>query len=93
MSNTKTLAAEDLRQFTGTETWYRHPLNPSVLYTDGVQYLAYHGSAYWLVDTIAIAQLYVKVLAEEEFQVWTLKVNPDFTALLICDDGNGPYRV
>ena len=89
MTSTKTLTAEALRQFTGSETWYRHPLNQKVLYTDGVQYLAYHGGAYWLLDTIAISQAHVKVVAAEEFQVWTLKVNPDSTALLTCDDGNG----
>ena len=89
MTNIKTLTAEALYQFTGTETWYRHSLNPKVLYTDGVQYLAYHGGAYWLLDTIAIAQAHVKVVAAEEFQVWTLKINPDCSASIACDDGNG----
>lgn len=88
MTNTKTLTADDLHQFSGTETWYRHSLNPKVLYTDGVQYLAYHGGAYWLLDSIAIAQAHVRAVMKEEFQVWTLKVNPDSTALLTCSDGN-----
>lgn len=89
MTNTKTLTAEALYQFTGTETWYRHSLNPKVLYTDGVQYLAEYGGAYWLLDTIAIAQVHVKVVAAEEFQLWTLTVNPDCSAVITCDDGNG----
>jgi hypothetical protein len=89
MSNTKTLTAKDLRQFSGTETWFRHSLNRKVLYTEGAQYLAEHGGAYWLLDSIAITQAHVPAVAAEEFQTWTLKVNPDFTALLTCDNGNG----
>ncbi len=88
MSNTKTLTAKDLLQFSGSENWYRHSLNRKVLYTDGAQYLAEQGGAYWLLDSIAIAQTHVKAVKAEEFQVWTLKVNPDSTALLTCDDGN-----
>ena len=88
MSNTKTLTAKDLLQFSGSENWYRHSLNRKVLYTDGAQYLAEQGGAYWLLDSIAIAQAHVKAVKAEEFQVWTLKVNPDSTALLTCDDGN-----
>ena len=88
MSNTKTLTAKDLLQFSGSENWYRHSLNRKVLYTDGAQYLAEQGGAYWLLDSIAIAQAHVKAVKAEEFQVWTLKVNSDSTALLTCDDGN-----
>ncbi len=88
MTNTKSLTANELQQFTGTENWYRHQLNPNVLYTDGVQYLASQGGAYWLLDTIAITQAHVKAVAAEEFQVWKLKVNPDCSALLTCEDGN-----
>ncbi|MGC4087269.1 MAG: hypothetical protein QM756_05055 [Polyangiaceae bacterium] len=35
------------------------------------------------------AQAHVKAVAAEEFQVWTLKVNTDHSALLTCEDGNG----
>ena len=88
MSNTKTLTAKALRQFSGSENWYRHSLNRKVLYTDGAQYLAEQGEAYWLLDSIAIAQAHVKAVKAEQVQVWTLKVNPDSTALLTCEDGN-----
>ena len=88
MTDTQTLTATALRQFTGSETWYRHQLNRLVLYTEGAQYLAQHGGAYWLLATIAIAQTHNKAVAAQPFQVWTLKVNPDSTGLLTCDDGN-----
>lgn len=83
------LSAADLRQFTGTETWYRHPLVRSVLYTDGAKYVADHGGAYWLLDAIACAQLGETRVAREPFQLWTLQVHADHTATLTCEDGNG----
>jgi hypothetical protein len=88
MANTKTLTEDDLRQFTGTETWFRHPLNRNVLYTEGAQFIAEHGSAYWLLDAIALAQLSEKRVMAEPFQVWVLKVREDHTATLACGDGN-----
>ena len=83
------LTDADLRQFTGSENWYRHALNRNVLYTDGAKYVADHASAYWLLDEIALAQVGERVVRAEEFQVWTLTVNADRSALLTCDDGNG----
>ncbi len=89
MTDTKTLDAADLRQFTGSENWYRHGLVRDVLYTDGAKYLAEHGEAYWLLDQIALAQ-HDKRLAREEFQLWKLIVEQDGdSAVLTCDDGNG----
>jgi hypothetical protein len=84
----KTLTKTDIRQFTGSEHWYRHSLVRKVLYTDGVQYVAEHGGAYWLTDEIALAQGFDKAVAAEPFQVWDLRVNADHTATLTCTDGN-----
>ena len=83
----KSLAKADLEQFTGTEQWYRHPLVRKVLYTDGAQYVAEHGSAYWLLDEIAFAQSR-PTIAAEKFQLWLLSVNEDRSAVLTCEDGN-----
>jgi hypothetical protein len=85
----KTLAADDLRQFIGTEHWYRHGAVPEILYTDGAKYLADRGQAYWLLDEIALAQRSQPAAAGEAFQLWTLAVNPDRTATLSFGDGNG----
>jgi hypothetical protein len=89
MTDTKTLNKSDLHQFTGSETWYRHSLVRDVLFTDGAKYVADKGGAYWLIDEIALAQRYEKDVIGEEFQLWKLSVNPDHTATLTCDDGNG----
>jgi hypothetical protein len=85
----KTLNAADLAQCTGTEQWYRQSIHRAVLYTDGAQYVAEHGGAYWLLDEIALIQPYDPKVAGEEFQVWTLTVHSDQTATLTCGDGNG----
>lgn len=44
----------ELTQFHGTEKWRRHPLNPRVLHTDGVEHFAYAAGAYWFIDAIAL---------------------------------------
>lgn len=75
-------------QFTGTENWYRHSIDLNILYTDGIQYLAHHGGAYWLIDKIALMQNHPR-FKKQEFQVWILKTNlTKNTAVLICEDGN-----
>ncbi len=84
----ETLTKADLAQFTGTEQWYRHPLVRSLLYTDGIKYMATKAGAYWLIDEIAFMQQHPGV-KNQSFQVWKLKVNLEkSTALLICEDGN-----
>ncbi len=89
MTTTPTLSTADLRQFTGSEHWYRHALNRQVLFTDGAKYVADAGGAYWLLDEIALAQRYDARVAAEAFQCWKLAVRPDQTATLTCEDGNG----
>jgi hypothetical protein len=89
MTESKALNAADLRQFTGSEHWYRHCINRAVLFTDGAKYVADTAEAYWLLDEIALIQPYEKSVAGEGFQVWKLQVNPDQSAVLTCEDGNG----
>lgn len=79
------ITQSDLAQFTGTEKWYRHPLAPSITYTDGVRFLAENAGAYWLLDEIALAQWQPKVKAEL-FQFWKLAVAGS-RAVLTCADG------
>ena len=83
------LTAADLLQFTGTEQWHRHGIVRDVLFTDGAKYVADAGGAYWLLDAIALVQRGSNRVAAEAFQVWKLTVNPDHSATLSCDDGNG----
>ncbi len=89
MTTTKSFSRASLRQFTGSENWYRHALNRAVLFTDGAKYVADSAGAYWLLDEIALAQRYEPAVAGEGFQLWKLTVTPDNTATLTCEDGNG----
>lgn len=89
MTSSKTFSRDELRRFTGSETWHRHGLVRSVLYTDGAKYVADSAGAYWLLDEIALAQKGEPAVAGEEFQLWKLAVKPDHTATLACEDGNG----
>ena len=82
------LSVQDLKQFTGSQTFYRHPLSGGRVYTEGVQYLAIAGSAYWLIDAILCPQPHHPALRSAEFQVWTLSVGADKSATLICTDGD-----
>jgi hypothetical protein len=87
---TATLTTADLSQFSGSENWYRHNLNSEILYTDGAQYVAEAGGAYWLLDEIALANRYQRQVKAEEFQVWTLTRDKSGNgATLDCGDGNG----
>lgn len=85
---TKTLNEADLRQFTGSEHWYRHGLVRTVVFTDGAKHVADAGGAYWLLDEIATGQ-HIKEVAAQRFQVWKLAVQADHSATLTCEAGNG----
>jgi hypothetical protein len=88
MKTTAKLSPADLRQFTGTENYYRHALNTNILFTDGAKYVADRGGAYWLLDLIAIAQRYEKRLSRQPFQVWALAVRADRSVTIRVEDGN-----
>lgn len=79
----------DLRQFTGTERYYRHTLSGRAFkYTDGVKYLADTAGAYWLIDEIVFSNQAEIEQECEGFQSWKLKLGENNTAVLTCDDGN-----
>lgn len=88
------LAEADLAQFTGTSTYYQHPLG--IRYTEGVQYLAECGGAYWLIDAIASWQSDPRVSQDrmlQQIQFWKLTVNDDRSALLVCERDEGDIVV
>lgn len=78
------LTQHDLDQFTGTDIWYRHPLNSEMFYTEGVQYFAEAGGAYWLLDIIA-TEIF-QLLRKEAFISIRVDVK-DGKAKITADDG------
>lgn len=89
MTESSRLDPHTLAQFTGSETFYRFGLRGDVLITEGVKYVADTAGAYWLLDSIAIANVYESKVGAEEFQLWVLTVGDDASGSLVCDDGNG----
>ena len=81
-----TLTQSDLGQFIGTTQYFRHFLG--LKYTDGVQYMAQAGGAFWLIDVIASYR------RKEPFQVWELKVKPDNSCVVTMrEDTDQPTKV
>lgn len=77
---------QELRQFSGSETIYKHNLSRGT-YTEGVRHVAQELGAYWLLDYIFSVQFSTEVVGQE-FQVWKLKTGDESEATLILEDGN-----
>lgn len=76
----------DLSQFTGTEEWYRHILQRSFLYTEGVKYFCEKAEAYWFLDDFLALQVF-PLQQRSPFLVVELKVE-NGKAEIIVTDGN-----
>ena len=96
----KNINHEDLRQFTGDLKRFAHPLNPNVIYTPGIQFLAKRAEAHWLID--AIVSYYGSPVMQRAIdrdsrlaghQFWQLKVKNDNSASLTAraDKGVAPF--
>jgi len=93
---TISLRDSDLRQFTGSATWFRHSFNRAVIYTEGIQLLMERGEAYWLIDAIASqigSPIYRKAAAIDGridlLHFWKLVVKPDHSATLVAIPDSG----
>ncbi len=82
--------AQSLAQFCGSDQHYRH-WSGRLHFTTGLHFLAEHAGAWWLIDLIASHQPSV---AAEPFQLWTLIVQEDHTAVAECRaDSTAPVLV
>ena len=92
-NSTTTAAALEaaLAHFTGSCEYTNHL---GLLCTDGVQFLAEHAGAYWLLDAIASHQSPALDRKTGGFQLWTLVRTAEGGAVLECrDDSNRPALV
>lgn len=71
----------DTSEFTGTSTWWQHPLVMNVKYTDGARYVANKAGAHWLLDRIAFSNY------KTRFQVWKFTVK-DHVGRIVVTDGD-----
>jgi len=74
----------DLDNFIGTENYYKH--FTGLLYTDGIHYLATEGKCFWLIDLIASYQGKLKNIP---FQLWSIQVFEDKSAVITCKEDTG----
>lgn len=86
MDNANQLKNE-LRNFYGSENWYRHWLN-NMTYTDGARFFAENagGGAHWFLDIVATELM--RYRQKEEFIHIVLK-SEGGRAVIDSDDGNG----
>ena len=90
----------DLMQFTGGLERYRTWANQNVIFTEGVEYLARTGEAFWLVDCIT-SYFGTRVMRNamqddnrlESLQFWRLEVHDDRSATVTAraDTGVEPF--
>ncbi len=74
--------AQDLRQFYGSEKYYRLG---KLVYTEGIKFLTENG-CHWLVYDISLFQM-LPAIEKQDFQSWVLTVK-DNVGELVCTDGN-----
>lgn len=77
----------ELKQFTGSEVFFRNPLFSRFVFTEGVQYLAERAGAYWLIDYVFSYQ-HDEQIKVQPFQVWIVRVRDDRSADIMVEDGN-----
>jgi hypothetical protein len=86
MTNETSLKIESaLRQFTGTEHYYR--TNGNLVVTDGVKFLADEAKSYWLLDLYASHLIGVR--GEQEGFTVLKMTRVGAGASIVIEDGNG----
>jgi len=84
----KNITENDLRQFIGTQSYYR--LMPNHLITDGAKFLADNAECYWLLDVISS---YFPILSASDGFVLTELTVKESKAVVRLEDGNGNVLV
>lgn len=85
---------DDLKQFSGSEQFFRHWTNRKLVYTEGINYLAIKMQCFWLIDEIAIVLL-PKLLKHYKDSFYTVRfiAHADSTATITVDDGNNNIHI
>jgi len=86
------IAAWELRStlsnFTGTACHICDPLT-GLLFSDGIEHLADRAEANWLLSDIGAVFRHHPKVKGVRFQLWTLFVDKDHTAVLTCREDSG----
>ncbi len=76
-------ANELFKHHSSTDGYFNYSFD--MMYTDGIESLVEKFECYWLLDVICS---YQSGLKNHDFQVWTIEVSNDSSAVVICTDGN-----
>ncbi len=96
MNDNKKLAALlELSRFGGSDRYYKHPLYRLMVYTEGVQHMAEHIGAYWLLDMINFDFLpkLLRSKIRDTFYCIRLTVSADKTARVIVTNGDDDHAI
>ncbi|POS00926.1 hypothetical protein Q361_11730 [Flavobacterium croceum DSM 17960] len=90
MSRTNALSL--IPGYYGGENFYKNPLFPNFVYTEGIREIAEKSNSFWLIVDIFCFQLSTE-LKNQSFQVWKLERvfqedKPTTSFMLFCEDGN-----
>ena len=79
---------DGLRDYYGSEQFFRHMLNRNMVYSEGAQFFMENagGGTYWFADIVATELM--KIHRKEEF-IHIHLVAADGKATILADDGNG----
>jgi len=73
-----------LKQFIGTQRYYK-TIVPTLVYTDGIQFLVERCGAYWLIDLVASYQT-KEFKTRYRFQLWKVTLLEDDKATVTCKE-------
>ena len=65
----------ELKQFTGTEQYYKFSMLFKEQLTDGMKYLCETVQCYWLMDIVGSVQNLEKIKDNNSFILWKIEVN------------------
>ena len=79
---------QNLAHFNGSESLYTHTVGgSSILYTEGILYVAETCECYWLLDFI-LSHQNSPILNQEDFQIWNIIKHENKWIISCCDDDN-----
>ena len=83
---------DELRNFTGTENYHRFSILTPMVLTDGMKFLCDSCESYWLMDIVASVQQESKIIKNQNFIVWRIKLNDDDKGFVVSAYRDSPFN-
>jgi hypothetical protein len=82
----------ELMNFTGTEKYHRWSILTPMVLTDGMKFVCDKLQCYWLMDIVASVQHKKKIIENESFIVWRIKLNEDNKGFVVGAYRDSPFN-